>query len=884
MNTMRIIKLITPTNEAVNIEISSNEAELKDLLSLIAGVLPSDIKGIKDKYGNYYTISFAVNNYIINSEFSDVYYLICARDTRFNTSYMNLSHMNNYMNLSTHHLNMSQQHGYYMGNPMMNSFHNNNPNNLLNMTGGYNNPPVPYQSSSKSLHKNISNNKYGINNNVLNFDEENSSPSHNIGQRPMTANKHKRSETVFSPVKTVSSTNTKEFFFDKCLSIAKDLNDKGHLDDKYMPKLKQMILLENEDIGNLFKIYTQELIERKTFIESLVKLLSTQFDVSRPTSPASHKNKMLNIIEQLENNIFSDPHDITLLKNLIQFDNEFIIGAFEVYEADNDIENLIDSIKRLVNRYKRNSSVFLTNPMDSKKSVQTDKPLIKDEIQGQRKLSVMDIQIKSQTPKPFSFNKEIETYIYNNLHTEQKIMFKYGLRNKLPDAEVLVNYYEILGRIDLLLRSVKIYTKNFINNNIIKELDDKEKVKFDDLINERNSKLLTLFRSFNEHSSIERLGKEVCDLIKNGQAMNIIGSSDSDGEDNSVILKNKKFSNLIKSLTLKPSDKNSLEELFQKKNNTLDDIIDEWERKKDITLAKGKIEKLLNKNKKTDEKKTTHESSSKLIITKLEKNSPNKSYLSGASNASPNRMKPKYNTFEEILTDLETFQKISPHQHKYLLQRFKSKDDVILSAWEVYTINNNIEDLIESIKIFSSNRHYLKNDRVTTTPIAFAAKKSEIINFLKSKDNKEKDEIKSKQYHIIELLAREGMLNKNFTNVINEMIQNENYLIISAFEIFSVTKDHWDFCETLNLITDIYNNSSETRQLTREETNSTTNSSKNDYIDGILSLCDFNQQEQNIIRKKYAEKDEFLLSTLEFYEKSKEKEELLDNLNILVKT
>ena len=44
LNCMRIIKVVTPSNDIVNIEVSGEENELRDLLSTLAGVAPSDIK------------------------------------------------------------------------------------------------------------------------------------------------------------------------------------------------------------------------------------------------------------------------------------------------------------------------------------------------------------------------------------------------------------------------------------------------------------------------------------------------------------------------------------------------------------------------------------------------------------------------------------------------------------------------------------------------------------------------------------------------------------------------------------------------------------------------------------------------------------------------
>jgi hypothetical protein len=841
MNTMRIIKLITPNNEAVNIEISGKECELKELISLIAGVLPSDIKGIKDKYGNYYTISFAVNNYIINSDFSDSYYLVCSRDRPYsNYSFFANNHANvsNYMNAS----NLYNQHAH------KESFLNNN-------QGFFG---MPNQQSSKSLHKN------SINPRVYNAHDDDGGLLN--GLRPQTASMQKRYNSIFSPGGvTSSSVNTKDHFVDRCLSVIKELGEQGHLEDKSIQRLKQMIILENEDISNLFKIYHQEVIDKKTFLNSINKLFSSQFGISRPPSPTSHKNKLLTIVEHFETTLFDDPNDLSLLKNLIQYDNEFIMAAYEVYEGDNDLENLIDSIRRLVNRYKRSSSMI--NNASPKKSL--------SEVSTKKE----DDKRQETSSKAFIFNKEVENYIISNLHTEQKIIFKYGLKNKLPEVEVFINYYETLGRKDLLLKSIKAFTKNFITNNIIRDLDERGKLKFEEQLSERNANLLTVFKKYYDHYSIRQLEKDICYYIRS-QTKNMGVSSDSDIDDSVVLAKKvKQFKDFVNELDLTKEDKKVIEGHYKNKDDTLKEIMTEWYKTGDIITTKIHVNKILDK---ANNKGSTSILDNVIKLNKL-KNSPikqvNQSNFTESINNSPTfHMKQKYASFDDVLADLVSLGKISPHQHKFLFQRYKSHDDIILSAWEVYIHNTNLVDLIESIKLYSSSRKF-PTSQVTKTPIGFAKNKSEIIDFLKSKENKEKEEIKDKQLHIIRLLVKEGMLNKNSGNVINEMIQKENHLLISAFEIFSVNKDHWDFCETLNLITEIYNNTDEPRGNGENETEQ--DISEN-HLDKVLNMFEFSKDEKELIHKKYNEQDDFLLSTLEFYEKSKDQNELFDNLNILL--
>ena len=59
----KMIKLLLPNNKFINIQISGDENELKDLLSTVIDVSPNQIKGIKDSEGNYFTLSSAIKNF-----------------------------------------------------------------------------------------------------------------------------------------------------------------------------------------------------------------------------------------------------------------------------------------------------------------------------------------------------------------------------------------------------------------------------------------------------------------------------------------------------------------------------------------------------------------------------------------------------------------------------------------------------------------------------------------------------------------------------------------------------------------------------------------------------------------------------------------------------
>jgi hypothetical protein len=781
---MRIIKIVSPNNEVFSVEISGNEAEIKDLISILAGVAISDIKGIKDKYGNYYTLSFAINNNIINSDFSDCYYLVCASRT--------------------------------------NQF------KMKNLQQGSTNP---------SLYEN---------------DAE---VSFNIRKA-----KSRTGSAIFSPTRNNNSSS----FIEKCLSIIKDLDK---LDDKNIPKLKQMLLNENEELCSLFRVYIQDLIDKKTLINSLNKILANPLDTDRPLSPTPQKNKFVKLIDSLEKSLSDNQSDITLLKNLIQYDNEFVLGAFEVYESDKDIENLIDSLRRSIKRYKKSTTTtnFIMHSNESKNGSN-------NELMDLRKVSVPETKTKTNFP----FNKDIEKFLMSNLHTEQKIIMRYVLKNRTEEVDMMIIYYEMFGRTDVLLKTAKTFTKQFILETLAKNFSQSDKAKLEDLIINRNNDLITLFKSFNDHQSITQLEKDLSEVVRKQNP----NSSDSEvdfsyrEEFGKIAIV---FMSALKDITTS-NERETIKKMIDNKTPIVIELINEFSRTKNAKEVRRKLSQYFDKN---------NESimDNRLILNKLEKSKHDTSINSSPmknSISSPQH----FSTFEKLLTELERTERISQNQNRYVLQRYKNNDEMLLSFWEVYTKNQNIEELIESIRIFSNSNKRFKS-QITKTPLAIAKSKNEYIDFLKNKDisdHKEKEEIKQKQLFIIEMLGRESLLDKSCASLIIEMIKTENHLLISAFEIFSVTKDHWDFCETLNLITDIYKNNVVNKEESKKE-----EKNENCKIDSISKFEKFMIQNKYDVAQRvkllhlYDDGEEFLMSAIEFYESSEDKDEFLDNLKTLLK-
>ena len=94
----RIIKLISPlTCQTFKIELNGEENELRELLGTILEINPKSIKGLRDSYNNYYTLSSAVKNPHINTDPFNYYTVVIKGATSSNNmKYMKYPSLNIY--------------------------------------------------------------------------------------------------------------------------------------------------------------------------------------------------------------------------------------------------------------------------------------------------------------------------------------------------------------------------------------------------------------------------------------------------------------------------------------------------------------------------------------------------------------------------------------------------------------------------------------------------------------------------------------------------------------------------------------------------------------------------------------------------------------------
>ena len=72
----------------------------------------------------------------------------------------------------------------------------------------------------------------------------------------------------------------------------------------------------------------------------------------RPTSPLPKKGELIRVVNTLVKNKLDDVKDIKLLNQLILEGHELLYSTFEVFESDRDEEDFLDTLLRIIKKYK----------------------------------------------------------------------------------------------------------------------------------------------------------------------------------------------------------------------------------------------------------------------------------------------------------------------------------------------------------------------------------------------------------------------------------------------------------------------------------------------------------------------------------------------------
>ena len=464
----KMITIISPYNgQHFNIELKGSEESLKDLLGTIMHIPASSIKGIKDNYNNYYTLSSALKSNDINNEPNNYFSIIKSDET--NNNDVMQSDINNY--------NFNKNYNYM--NPNLNNF-NLSPNQFINNSDiYYNNIKI----------NNIQN--YGYN-------------KPKLGQYGNFFKQYK-----------------KEAYY----NLINFLYQNKYIGSNNYYKLKKYIDVNNNDVVEILKPFIEFDNNYNKLINNLFPILNLDLSINRQNMNKDNKSPpYFNLLESLSDNFTRE--NMKKLNYLFLIENISIMNLFKTYYQTYNKKNLIDGLysllKRVSNVDLNKSNHIMGNILRERKSKSQNYKIL------QKGSTISDNNIhsiKHHKEKKKKYNTELLEKITDKILKYGKgfskdiyYLMKYELSTiKIEEkVDIFINKFNIdiynkksnKEFTETTKKNIKHYYKKYIEKNIYKFLDPEEKELYLDIIKTGDSSV------FND------LMKIYSDLIKDDKMKN----------------------------------------------------------------------------------------------------------------------------------------------------------------------------------------------------------------------------------------------------------------------------------------------------------------------------------------------------------------------------
>ena len=463
----KMITIISPYNgQHFNIELKGSEESLKDLLGTIMHIPASSIKGIKDNYNNYYTLSSALKSNDINIEPNNYFSIIKSEET--NNNDIMQSDINNY--------NFNKNYNYM--NPNLNNL-NLSPNQFINNSDiYYNNIKI----------NNIQN--YGYN-------------KPKLGQYG----------NFFKQYKKEAYYNLIDFLYQN-----------KYIGSNNYYKLKKYIDVNNNDVIEILKPFIEFDNNYNKLINNLFPILNLDLSINRHNMNKDNKSPYFNLLESLSDNFTRE--NMKKLNYLFLIENISIMNLFKTYYQTYNKKNLIDGLysllKRVSNVDLNKSNHIMGNILRERKSKSQNYKIL------QKGSTISDNNIhsiKHHKEKKKKYNTELLEKITDKILKYGKgfskdiyYLMKYELSTiKIEEkVDIFINKFNIdiynkksyKEFTETTKKNIKHYYKKYIEKNIYKFLDPEEKELYLDIIKTGDS------------SVFHDLMKIYSDLIKDDKMKN----------------------------------------------------------------------------------------------------------------------------------------------------------------------------------------------------------------------------------------------------------------------------------------------------------------------------------------------------------------------------
>ena len=471
----KMIQILSPlTGMTFKIELNGDEKGLRELLGTLLEIPSSSIRGIKDTYNNYYTLSSALKSKHINTSPNNYYSIVTE----------NVINNNNYIRK-------------FLLNPINNNFNNNKDfygNNLFYYSNNY-----------------INDNSFLFGNNRINS-IHNIHNIHNIDFPKLRNN--------FINNDYYNNYSIKDYY-----SLINFLFKNNYINYKNYFKLKKCIEINNQDIIEIMKPYIELDDNYGKLINDLFPILNLDLSINNELPINSKPQIQSNAYRQILSSIkeYFTNENMKELNYLLLMENIEIIKIFQFYYKTRNKKNLIKSLFNLLQINKNNRSKSKSNNRINKVSKERKSKSQNYLRKTKKSNSYLNYEEDHKNKKDKKENKEML-----NKYTDKIINYGKQLRKdiyylmkhdlKSLSDEDKKNLFSSKFKIDInddnpeLNSTNKKHIKNhynkYIQTNIYKFLNEEEKKIYENIIEETNSQ------------EYEELLEIYNDLLKNSKSKN----------------------------------------------------------------------------------------------------------------------------------------------------------------------------------------------------------------------------------------------------------------------------------------------------------------------------------------------------------------------------
>ena len=831
----KLITIISPyTGEQFKIELSGEEGEFRDLLATLLNIDPSNIKGLKDSFGNYYTISCALKDPYIFANGNNLFSLVLNLSNNNFNKYKQLSNSYNknlLYNINNNYHNRTEYNEIYIGNRK---------NKLIDDNSDYKNKKQirKYSTLIKKLIPAIN----------RNFKEE--------------------EDSHFEP----ESSYFDEWSLGQQAKFQKNLEKlKNNFNKEQMNILRELLKMENITIINFFKIYEKSK-NKKDLIKNLT-LLSKKYQ--------KKLQKVSEDEEESEESISSE---------------------------DNEKEKKIKKKKNKKNK----------NKMFSDSSESSSHPPLKNQkkVHHHKKHSSSESQSDNNSDTSNKSNEESENNEEEEENEEESEEKKHNFPIKCSNLTELINaiknelddtidlYCLFSNEIDFIKKTetqktqlikdefdikdftltensfelIKKYYENILKKVIMKDLSKEEKELLQKLIKKKNKSIKLRFKALLRHNNYEYLITDIKECL-NDKLKKKKHKNKSDGEERQINLEEKESMSINSNSNNDNENEGEEEYVMGESTKSI---------RKNERMAKN------NKNNKKDQgsqksKSKDDESGGQIKLFQMEDSSVDDSESKKNNDENGKKESEKEKTskkngetnkdegFLTVINKLKDEGKldITEKEINILENEFKNKSEKLLSIWEIYQIELEEDDFIESIKFIlkalNKNNDYNLNDNNNKEN-----NENENNNDNSNNNDGEKDKPYAKEIFaglkgvkygkkgnkkIINILLKNKIFTKEEMRNIEEDLDQNNQFVLGTFELLYVTMNIEDFVENLNIRLHLPEGESGQNQNSALPIDDEKyNQIRNNLENIVKSLS---EEDQNKIRELFEKKDINLLNILE---------------------